>query len=131
MNSQDQSLTLGQIIRYPFNLLAAGLDLVFCIPILGRAMKWVWNSILTLLHLLTGLVEYGLWGLGFRPTKKMRLGFLILSDEEDQPLVQISQITPVADKSKQIYQQANIEIIPAFPPRKALSESGEEPVGSG
>jgi hypothetical protein len=131
MNSPGQSLTLFQIISYPFKLLAAGLDLVFCIPILGRALKWVWNSILALLHLLAGLVEYGLWALNFRPTKKMRLGFLILSDDADQPLVQVSQIPPVVEKAQQIYAQAKIDVIPAFPPRKALSESGEETVGSG
>lgn len=131
MNIQGQSLSLPQILSYPFNFLAAGLDLVFCIPILGRALKWLWNSILTLLHLLAGLVEYGLWGLGFRPTKKMRLGFLVLSDEEDQPLAEMGQIPPVVEKAQQIYQQAKIEIVPAFPPRKAMSESGEEAVGSG
>ena len=103
MNTQGQSLSLPQILSYPFNLLAAGLDLVFCIPILGRALKWLWNSILTMIHLMAGLVEYGLWGLGFRPTKKMRLGFLILSDEEDQPLAQMGQIPPVAEKAQQIY----------------------------
>lgn len=128
--SPMNATTWNKISAYllvPFNLLAALVDLVFCIPVIGRLLKWVWNSILTLLHFIFGMIEALLWELGFRPQKKFRIGFLILSESPDKSLISPDKVLPALEKAQQIYAQANIEIIPAFPPPKKLSESGTLP----
>lgn len=118
---------IGEYVLMPFNLLAALVDLIFCIPVIGRLIKWLWNSLLTLLHFLVGMVEALLWKVGYRPQKKFRIGFLILSDAPDKSLATPEKILPALEKAQQIYAQAHIEIVPAFPPPKKLSESGARP----
>jgi len=107
------------------NLIASLIDLLFCIPFLGRVVKWVWNSVVTLIHFLVGLIEFVLWRFGFRPVKKFRIGFIILRDQDNQPLTTTEHILPAVSKARQIFSQAQVEIIPAFPLAKKLSESGE------
>jgi hypothetical protein len=127
MNPSNSREKITNILLYPFNLIAALIDLLFCIPILGRVLKWVWNSIITFLHFLVGLVEYLLWQIGFRPDKKFRIGFLILTDEEGNPLLDGDKVLPAVEKANRIYAQAHIELIPAYPTPKKLSEDGEAP----
>jgi len=116
-----------EILLLPFNALAALLDLVFCIPFLGRVLKWLWNSVLTLIHLIIGLIEFGLWQLGYRPQKKIRIGFLILPDEDGQFLTTPEKVMTGVAKAETVFQLANILVLPAFPPPKRLTESGEVP----
>ena len=119
--------TFTDFLLLPFNFIAALVDLVFCIPFLGRLLKWLWNSVITFFHFLIGLVEFGLWKLGYRPEKKFRVGFLILCDEEGKPLVETEKVIPAVKKAQQIYEQAHIQIIPAYPVPKKLPESGVLP----
>jgi len=119
-------LSLLEIVLLPFNALAALLDLIFCIPYLGRALKWIWNSVLTLLHFIVGLVEMILWQLGFRPQKKFRIGFLILDDEDGEPLTTAEKVLVGVTKAQAIFAKAHIQIVPAFPPPKRLAEGASE-----
>jgi len=114
-----------QILMLLPNLIAALIDLIFCIPFLGRVIKWVWNSLITLIHFLVGLIEFLLWHAGVRPMKKFRVGFIILRDQENNPLTTPEKILPAVKKAQKIFEQAQVEIIPAFPQAKKLSESGE------
>lgn len=127
MNATTSWKKLTNLLLYPINLLAAIIDLIFCIPIIGRLAKWLWNSIITFLHFIVGLVEYLLWQLGFRPEKKFRVGFLILTDKEGNRLLDPEKVLPAVEKANRIYAQAHIEIIPAFPQPKKLPEEGEPP----
>lgn len=127
MNKRRLSdLSPTEILLLPFNLLASLLDLVFCIPVLGRLLKWIWNSVLTLGHILVGLVELGFWQLGYRPRKKLRLGFLILPGENGEPLTTYERTFAEISNIQKQFDQANIDLLPAFPRRKALSEDGDE-----
>jgi hypothetical protein len=119
-------LTNTEKILLPLNSICAVVDLYFSIPVLGRVSVWLWNSILTLVHGLAGLFELLLWQAGFRPKKKLRIGFLILSKEDGTPLASPAELTRALNYIQQAYKPAKIEIVPAFPPPKRLSESGEE-----
>lgn len=118
-------LSISETLLLPFNLAASLLDLVFCVPIFGRVMKWIWNSVLTAGHFLVGLIEYGFWITSYQPQKKFRVGFLILRDEHGQPLTDLENVLPAITKAQEIFSDAHIKILPAFPPPKHLSESGE------
>jgi hypothetical protein len=126
MNSSDtdRSLSPGGIIAAVFNAIAAVVDFIFCIPILGRILKWLWNSFLTLIQVILGLLEYALQ---FRPTKKLRFGVLILKDEEGNPLTTPEKVYPEVERTREILAQAGIEIVPTFPPMKKLPEGGMLP----
>ena len=127
MNKRNLSdLSATEIVLLPFNALASALDLIFCIPYLGRLLKWLWNSIFTLVHIIIGLVELLLWQLGYRPRKKLRIGFLILPDEDGQPLTTSQEAFNAVSHIQGRFDLANIEVVPAFPRPKRLSESGDE-----
>lgn len=127
MTSSNTWKKISSALLTPFNLFAALIDLIFCIPVIGRLLKWLWNSIVTLLHLIVGMVEFLLWKLGYRPQKKFRVGFLILSEVPEKSLVEAKKVLPAVEKAQQIYAQANIQIIPAFPRPKKGAESGDSP----
>lgn len=125
-NRKISELSAGEILLLPFNLAGSVIELVFSIPVVGRLLVWLWNSVLTLLHFLIGLIELLLWQVGFRPVKKLRIGFLALSNQAGEPLAIPADLPPAIEYIRQVYQPARIEILPAFPPAKRLSESGEE-----
>jgi len=125
-----KKLTPTQILMLLPNAVAALIDLVFCIPVLGRAIKWIWNSLITLVYFLFGLFEYLGWKLNVRPVKKYRIGFIILRDKDNQPLTSEESVLPAVRKAQEIYSQAKVDILPAFPRPKKLSESGEFPESS-
>ncbi|NIV11058.1 MAG: hypothetical protein GWN62_07115 [Aliifodinibius sp.] len=133
MNRDNLSLknrSFSEILMLLPNLIASLLDLIFCIPIFGRVFKWIWNSLITLVHIIFGLVEYLLWTLGYRPVKKFGIGFLVLRDQNGEPLITPEEIMPAVQKAQEIFDQANVQIIPAFPRPKKLSESGDLPESS-
>jgi len=125
-----KKLSSTQILMLIPNAIAALIDLIFCIPVLGRMIKWVWNSVITLVYFLFGLVEYLLWKLNIQPVKKYRIGFVILRDKDNLPLTSEESVLPVVRKAQEIYSQAKVDILPAFPRPKKLSESGEFPESS-
>lgn len=125
-NRKFSELTTTEQLLLPLNLAGAVVDLVFSVPVIGRVLKWIWNSALTLLHILVGLIELVMWQACVRPQKKIRVGFLILTKEDGERLAQPADLPPAISYIQKAYKAANIEVIPAFPPPKRLSESGEE-----
>jgi len=128
LSLKNRSVT--EILLIIPNTLAALIDLVFCIPFIGRFVKWFWNSLITVIHLIFGMVEFLLWKLNYRPMKKFRVGFIILRDQNDKPLTSSDSVLPAVNKAKEIFSQAKVEILPAFPLAKKLSETGERPESS-
>jgi hypothetical protein len=120
-------LGFPQILLLPFLFTAVFLDILFCIPLAGRALKWIWNIVLSVFHYLLGLIEWGFWLLGIRPVKKMRLGFLLFRDPEGNLLSNPDSMMRAVQNARTAFAQAGVEILPAFPPPKRLTEEGESP----
>ncbi|MEK6221664.1 MAG: hypothetical protein N2D54_05400 [Chloroflexota bacterium] len=110
----------------PLNWLAAVVDMLFSLPVLGRVAKWAWNSILTIVHFTIGMIEYLLMLVNIMPEKKIRLGIVLFRDEEDKLLTGQENIILVVEQAIEIYKtQAKIKLIPlTF--RKGASENTEE-----
>ena len=120
-NPSPTRQAVSKIILYPLNLIASFLDLLFCIPILGRFAKWIWNSILTFLHFIVGIIEFTLWQFGFRPAKKIRIGVIVPTHQEWQKSIDTSAIMEQIKRTQKIFQStANIHIIPMFPITKSI-----------
>jgi hypothetical protein len=108
------SSTLLTIGAFPFNALAAVIDLFFCIPIIGRFAKWGWNGFTTLLHIPAGLVEWALMTRGIKPEKKLRLAVVLFSDETEPPMPYTQEVITQLDRMVDLYKdKANIKVISA------------------
>lgn len=102
------------VFLFPFNLVASVVDAVFCIPWLGRILKMIWNSILTLLHFMLGLWEFLAWRLGFRPIKKLKVGVILLSDERNQTVVDADHVVAALQKTAAFFEEeAKVKLLPA------------------
>lgn len=119
-----KSLTLTALLAALLNGLAAAVDFIFCVPLLGRFLKLAWNTILSLIQIIFGLLEHAI---GYRPTKIMRLGVLILKDEQGNPLTTPEKVYPAVIRAGVIFEQAGIKIEPAFAPMRMLPEGGTLP----
>jgi hypothetical protein len=128
-NRKFADLTASEKLMLPFNILGAGVDLVFSIPVVGRLAKMLWNSAVSLIYFLIGLIELLLWKAGVRPVKKLRIGFLVCSDENGEPLAGTEDIPSAIEYARSVFDAAKVEIVPALPPPKRMSESGEQVEG--
>ncbi len=109
-------LSLRSLANIPFNALAAPVDLVFSIPIVGRIVKWAWNLILTILHLPFGVIEWIFLTKGHKPAKKMKLAVVLFTDKDDNPVVQASQVIEQIKQTVDFYKdKANILVQSANP----------------
>jgi hypothetical protein len=106
---KDALSPLRSVIYFPFNLIATPVDLVFCIPCIGRLTKWVWNIILTILHIPFGLIEWALLTKGFKPEKKLRLSIVVNTDENGKPVADPSQVVKQLEYTTALFKdKANI-----------------------
>ena len=97
------------IIYFPFNLIAAPVNLVFCIPIVGRLMKWAWNMFLTILYIPFGLIEWVLLIKGYKPEKRLRLSIVVNTDKNGGPVVETSQVVKQLEDTVALFKdKANI-----------------------
>lgn len=100
----------------PFNVAAAGIDLFFSIPILGRILKMFWNAILTLLNMLAGLIEFLLMSIGVMPEKKLRISVVLFKSEEEGILAEPDEVVKQLQNAVKVFKdQANIRLIPISP----------------
>jgi len=95
------------------NWTAGIIELVFCIPYLGRFLKWLWNIVLTGVNIIFGMVEYLLMWVGFQPQKQMRIEAVILKDTASNYLAAAEDVAAALQQAAQIFMTANIRLIPA------------------
>jgi hypothetical protein len=115
-----------QVLLFPLNVIASGLDLVFCLPWIGRILKFVWNFSLTAVHFIFGMIEFIAWNFGFRPMKKLKVGVLLLSGETGRPIDDPKQVGETLIDAVNIYRDsARIKLVPACHIPKALARDGQ------
>lgn len=94
--------------------------LLISIPWFGRGVGWSWGIVLTALNLLIGLIEGAAWVLGLRPEKSLRVGVIILRDEQGQPLDDPDKVLEGIVRAADIFlKQARVRLLPAWPHEKA------------
>lgn len=128
-NRKFSELSTAEKLLLPFNAASALVDLVFSVPVVGRILNWIWNSILTTIFVLFLPLELLLWKMEVRPMKKMRVGFIVLRDKDGQTLADPDEFPAAIDYIQKAFNQANVTLVPAFPPPKRMSESGDEKEG--
>jgi hypothetical protein len=105
---------LSSALLFPLNLIASTADLFFSIPWIGRLSKMVWNTLITGLHFIVGMVEFGLWQLGFQPLKKLKVGVVILSDQNNSPFEDHARLLTYLARTAEIFhREAKVRLLPA------------------
>ena len=122
--SRTRLQRFGEILVFPLNLLASAVELVFCIPWIGRLIKWLWNSLLTGLHFIFGMLEHLAWMVGFHPMKKLKVGVVVLSGPDQHPLADTEKILQALERTAEIFHsKARVQLVPAFRPTNARAHS--------
>lgn len=113
------------LVVFFLNLMAAPFEFLFCIPVVGRAAKWIWNSIWTFAHFVFGMIEYGLMSLGFKPQKKMRINVVLFRDQDGTLLADIDDVVERLQHAINIFQSAaNVRLLPASGIPNQLASDG-------
>lgn len=90
-------------------------ETVFSIPVVGRALKWVWSIILTLVGLVFGVFDSLLWLMGLRWEKKLRVGVIILRDKTGQPLMKPEDVYAGLNQAiKTLHATAKVRLLPLW-----------------
>jgi hypothetical protein len=105
------SSTILTIGAFPFNALAAVIDLFFCIPVIGRLGKWGWNIVATLAHAPFGLIEWAFLAMGKKPEKKLKLAVVLYTKEDGLPYADTSKVIEQLEHTAKLYKdKANIKV---------------------
>lgn len=105
------------VLGWLFSLVASIVDLIFSIPYVGRALKWLWNIIIT--ATVTAPVTIGeglLYFLGIRPQKKLRLCTILARDEAGNLVAPVGQVITLLNNTIDIFRdRLNIQILNSAP----------------
>ncbi|MCH7663452.1 MAG: hypothetical protein IH859_06245 [Chloroflexi bacterium] len=83
---------LLSLLSAVLNSAAVLVELLFSIPVVGRLLKWVWSVVLFLVAAAFGILDAILWLIGARWEKKLRVGVIILRDENGNALMQPEEV---------------------------------------
>jgi hypothetical protein len=119
------------------NGLALGLSLPFTVPYAGRALKWIWSTILTAVWGLASVPEALLALAGVRWEKRLRVQVVVLRDEAGEPVVALERLDEHLALAREIFAskaRVRIEVedisVSARPSATGLLEPGCHTVGS-
>lgn len=109
-------MTISQILvgfEWLLNAMAFIIELVFCIPLLGRMAKWVWNLLLVLPGIISLMLDYGLSLAGIKLEKKMRVGVIVLNAPDRADVVMPANVMEGLAFAEGVFaDQANVKLIP-------------------
>jgi len=107
-----ESILVGWIL----NLVATFVELIFLIPFLGPALKWVWNVVLTVFNALYGIADAVAYLFGIRPQKKLRVCTIIYVDRKGNAVASDADVLSVLNRAIQIYfREMNVVIVRSAP----------------
>lgn len=104
------------VLGWVASAVAFVLDLIFAIPFVGRALKWLWNLAVTAAWFVYAVVNAALSALGIRPQMKLRVCTVILRDETGMPTATVANVVGVLnDAVKILLREANVQIVNSAP----------------
>jgi len=107
-----ESIGLGWVL----NLVAAIIELIFVIPIIGPILQWLWNIVLTVVSAILSVIDIIAYFLGIRPQKKLRVCTVIFADTNGNPVAATPDVVNVLNTAIDIYfREMNVMIIRSAP----------------
>ncbi len=100
------------VFKTVLNVPAFLIGLLFSIPVLGRITALIWRGILDLVWRILSLPDVILGLFGVLPEKKMRVSFIILSNEAQEPFVKMDRLKEFIQDTVETYKEAaNVRVI--------------------
>jgi len=107
-----ESIGLGWLL----NLLAAIVEIIFVIPIIGPFIQWLWNIVLTAVSAILSVIDIFAYFVGIRPQKKLRVCTVIFADTKGNPVAATADVVNVLNTAIDIYfREMNVAIIRSAP----------------
>lgn len=105
------------VAGWMLSALAFLLELIFAIPYVGRVLQWLWNVVvLNLVWLIPNLIDAGLYLIGIRPQKKLRICTIILRDERGNPVAQVADVVDMINDAIDVFrEECNVQIVNSAP----------------
>jgi hypothetical protein len=117
--------TLGWI----FTLVAALVELVMAIPVLGTLVRWVLNGVTHVLGIIASIPDIIAGAIGIRPEKLLRVCTFIQLDERGMAVAPASDAVFMLQLACDVYKRdANVRIIPSRPFKFTTGFAGPETV---
>ncbi len=118
-------LTLGWL----FTLVAALVELVMAIPVLGTLIRWVLNAVTHVIGIIASIPDIIAGAIGIRPEKLLRVCTIIQLDEKGTIVAPVSDAVAMLQLACNVYKRdANVRIIPSRPFKFTSGFGGPETV---
>lgn len=102
------------LLVWPLGALLWPLAALFCVPYLGRGLRWLWSLGLTALWGLAALPGVALGLLGVLPEKRLRVAVLVLAGEDGRPVAKVEAVVRALREAVEIFAAAaNVRLVPA------------------
>lgn len=116
------------IVGGVLSVLAAVVELLQAIPVLGALIRWVINGITLLVWTIVSIPDAVLGLIGIRPEKKLRVCTVILRDDA-RSMATTADIVALLQLACNVYKRdANVRIIPHWPLQITSGFAGPETV---
>lgn len=122
-------VTIESIFGWALSALAALIELVEAIPILGALIRWIINGVTHFVWIIVSLVDALLGLLGIRPEKLLRVCTVILTDEAGNPVATKAYAVALLQTAVELYKRdANVRLLPLAPYKYSTGFAGAETV---
>ncbi|HEY8188396.1 MAG TPA: hypothetical protein VIF64_20165 [Pyrinomonadaceae bacterium] len=108
--------TVESILGWVLSAIALIIELVLCVPVIGRLLAWILGIVQMLYLFVLGILDTIMEWCGLRPEKKLRVCTFILSDENGQPVTSPGSVVPLLQRAIDVFkQEANVRVVPVGP----------------
>jgi hypothetical protein len=115
------------IVGGVLSVLAAAIELLQAIPILGALIRWLINVVTWLVWIIVSIPDALLGLIGIRPEKKLRVCTVIMQDTKGNRMAPTPDVVAMLQLACDIYKRdANVRIIPHWPLRISSGFAGPE-----
>jgi hypothetical protein len=124
-------VTIESILGWVLSLIAAIIELLEMIPILGTIIRWLINIVTFVIWTIASIVDFVGGLLGIRPEKILRVCTVILRDEKGNAIAPVENMVALLQMACNVYKRdANVRIVPMGPFHYASGFGGAETVTS-
>ena len=107
---------IESLFGWLFSALAALIELLMAIPVLGTFFRWAWNFATHLYWIINSVPDIVAGAIGIRPEKLLRVCVIIQRDEAGNPVAPITDAVAMLQVACTVYKRdANVRVIPSRP----------------
>lgn len=109
-------VTVMSILGWVLSAIAAVVELLEMIPVIGTVLRWVINLVTSIIGILSAIPDLILGAVGVRPEKLLRVCTVILKDENGNPVASTEVAVSLLQLAVDVYKRdANVRIVPLRP----------------